>query len=389
MPWDHLNEPQRRGHLWIRAVCGVANSRDSTSYRCDLRLASHPEPQRPFAARLVRSLFAWVFLPVLLAGCAQTQGWAWPEAPWRASLDVSARHYGFDWRIEGDPALAPLQVFDDGRRVWLQYPLDAPVPAVFQRSVQGDRLLQPRREGDYLVIEGVPDHLVMRGGHRMAQARREAGQESGPASSPSVDALAPTPVDSAVPVIPAAKTTDGAAPIQATQAAQTVSVAPAMRAAVPVPVMTSEPVIPQASAVMTNPVPAPAAVPDLRPAPIPVGARDPMAASASKAMSVSKVAAAAEFHVSPEDGNIRKALGRWARDAGWLFDAEHWAVDVDIPLAGSAAFGDAFRPAVRGLLAATELGERPLQPCFYANRVLRVVPLAQRCDRTLGPKETS
>lgn len=88
------------------------------------------------------------------------------------------------------------------------------------------------------------------------------------------------------------------------------------------------------------------------------------------------------FEATPADGNIRRALGRWARSAGWIFDAEHWAVDVDIPLAGSAAFGEEFVPAVRGLLAATELGDRPLQPCFYANQVLRVIPLAQRCDRT-------
>jgi hypothetical protein len=99
----------------------------------------------------------------------------------------------------------------------------------------------------------------------------------------------------------------------------------------------------------------------------------------------SRAASSASFEATPSDGNLRRALGRWARSAGWTFEPEHWAVDVDIPLAGSAAFGPDFVPAVRELLAATELGDRPLQPCFYANRVLRVVPLAQRCDRTQAP----
>jgi hypothetical protein len=36
------------------------------------------------------------------------------------------------------------------------------------------------------------------------------------------------------------------------------------------------------------------------------------------------------------------------------------------------------------LIEATELSDRPLQPCFYANQVLRVVPLAEACDRTLA-----
>jgi hypothetical protein len=89
------------------------------------------------------------------------------------------------------------------------------------------------------------------------------------------------------------------------------------------------------------------------------------------------------YRVSPGDENMRRALSRWAGVAGWTFQPEHWAVDVDIPLAGSADFSDDFKRSVRELLATTELGERPLQPCFYTNRVLRVVPLPQACDRTM------
>lgn len=81
---------------------------------------------------------------------------------------------------------------------------------------------------------------------------------------------------------------------------------------------------------------------------------------------------------------MRQALERWALSAGWTFSAEHWAVDVDIPLVGQASFQTDFKSAVRELLAATELGDRPLQPCFYSNRVVRVVPYAQACDRSKG-----
>jgi len=90
------------------------------------------------------------------------------------------------------------------------------------------------------------------------------------------------------------------------------------------------------------------------------------------------------YGVSPKDGTIRQALERWARVSGWDFSAEHWAVDVDIPLVGKAEFDTDFKSAVRELLGATEMGERPLQPCFYPNRVLRVVPYAQPCDRRNG-----
>jgi hypothetical protein len=91
------------------------------------------------------------------------------------------------------------------------------------------------------------------------------------------------------------------------------------------------------------------------------------------------------FEVSPKDDTLRAALARWARIAGWTFDVEHWAVDADIPIVGSARFDASFKPAVQQLVAATELADRPLQPCFYSNQVLRIVPYAQSCDRTAGP----
>tara|TARA_R110000851_G_scaffold295568_1_gene450512 strand:- start:98228 stop:99046 length:819 start_codon:yes stop_codon:yes gene_type:complete len=87
------------------------------------------------------------------------------------------------------------------------------------------------------------------------------------------------------------------------------------------------------------------------------------------------------FKVSPADGTMRETLARWAKTAQWDFGPEHWAVDVDIPIVGSARFDTSFEDAVRSLVSSSELGDRPLQPCFYSNRVLRVVPFAQPCDR--------
>ncbi len=90
------------------------------------------------------------------------------------------------------------------------------------------------------------------------------------------------------------------------------------------------------------------------------------------------------FVAGPPDTTLRAVLGRWAAQAGWTFSAEHWALNADIPLQGQARFEGEFKTAVRELLRATELADRPLQPCFYANQVLRVVPLAQSCDRSRG-----
>lgn len=304
-------------------------------------------------------------LALTLAGCATSEGPQW----WRtlAGLPSASGHFRFEWHIEGDPSVAPLQVFDDGRRIWLQYPAGQLAPALFERTAAGDRLLHPEREGDYLVIQGVPERLAVRGGHLQAQIWRDgAAGAAGALAAPE----AFTPLGASAE--PASAIVSSVAPVAT---APVLSPAPATVSA--------------ASAHAVAPSSPPPAL--VRPGPASSGA----AASPRRPPSASDSAAAnrprrpGPFEATPADGNIRRALGRWARVAGWAFESEHWAVDVDIPLAGSAAFGDEFVPAVRGLLAATELGDRPLQPCFYANQVLRVIPLAQRCDRTQLPGASS
>jgi hypothetical protein len=296
-----------------------------------------------------------VCFSLVLAGCATQQSEAW----WRDFAGLSPRiaQYHFGWQLSGDPDLAPLQVFDDGTDIWLQYPAGQAVPAVFARTPAGDTLLRARRDGDYLRVRGVHSHLLMRGGLSMAEARRQ-GKGSGSVEAPAAPASTLAPV-----VLPVA----AVGPV-ATPAAPKPMAVPV---AGPVPALiSSRPSVAghAAQAVSLG------TVPGARPA--------PASASIGQAAGLPVVGKKQSFEVTPGDGNVRRALGRWARQAGWTFEPEHWAVDVDIPLAGSAEFDEHFRSAVRSLLAATELGDRPVQPCFYANQVMRVVPLAQRCDRT-------
>lgn len=90
------------------------------------------------------------------------------------------------------------------------------------------------------------------------------------------------------------------------------------------------------------------------------------------------------FDVRPSDMTVRDVLTRWAQQTGWTHKPEHWALDRDLPVSGTAdasAFGFDFKIAVRKLLASTEMTDRPVQPCFYSNHVVRVVPRAELCDR--------
>lgn len=287
-----------------------------------------------------------LLLPLALSACTGPAAGPWPawSWPWPPSHQgggpavpsgagsAAYARFDFHWQLSGDPEIMPVQVFDDGERMWLQFMPEGAWPAVFDVGAGGWRPLAYRREGPYMVLEGVHGQLELRGGHLRGGIRR-ARHESGPAeggAQPTVDRPRAMPV------------ADSAA-VGAAEAPRAIAQAAGIR---------------DAAAAVAGP---PDRVPGLN-AETPAGS----------------------FTVSPADVTMRQALERWAAAAGWMFHAEHWAVDVDIPLVGRASFETDFKSAVRELLAATEMGDRPLQPCFYSNHVLRIVPHAQACDRRGG-----
>jgi hypothetical protein len=217
-----------------------------------------------------------------------------------------------------------MQVFDDGRQTWLQFLPGQAVPAIFVVTAAGTEHPVPyRRHEPYVVVQGKWQTLLLRGGHLQARADYVRGT-----AAPAPGAIAAT---SQAPGAPARLASQhGGEPATPTSA---------------VPMMTDKAAL-AASSKHEKP-------PQKKP-----------------------------YRASQNDENMRRVLVSWAKIAGWTFDPEHWAVDVDIPLSGSANFEGDFKQAVRELLATTELGELPVQPCFYANRVLRVVSIAQACDRS-------
>ncbi|MDP5111981.1 MAG: TcpQ domain-containing protein [Burkholderiaceae bacterium] len=240
-----------------------------------------------------------VFVMSLQACTGSAPGWRIspgdnPSAIPKGALD-------FSWRLSGDRAVAPMQVFSDATHTWLQWQPGQPLPAIFGFTEAGEKLVSYERQGPYTRLEGAWTRLVFRGAHQQAQARRILSPVTGQASAVNPDSSSHSAPPEAVVV-----------------------------AAVPV-----------------------------------------------------KSVSPPFYAVIETDVNLRQALARWAGLSGWRFQAEHWAVDVDIPLTATANFSDDFVSSVRALIEATELSDRPLQPCFYANQVLRVVPLAEACDRTL------
>lgn len=293
----------------------------------------------------------------LLSSCAGMPEWAL-IVPSKSKQGIAAvSHYSFAWRLSGDRAVAPIQAFDNGNKTWLQFPPQRPLPAVFEHTAAGDRPLKYTQEGPYMVLDGVWPQLVLRGGRLQSRVERllEPGNEAVTAAVSSDQPGTPPITASAMPM---------AVPSEALPAT------PPVNTPVIAPVLPAD-----FSAAAKQSAPA---------APLPSLALQAAANAVALPVAGASDASVQHFAVSPKDLNLRSALARWAKSAGWTFEPEHWAVDADIPIVASATFEPGFKLAVQDLVASTELADRPLQPCFYSNRVLRIVPYAQQCDRTVS-----
>jgi type IV secretion system protein VirB9 len=86
-----------------------------------------------------------------------------------------------DYGFSGDPSLKPSAAFDDGRKTFFRF--DGPVPAIFAVQSNGQETLRNfRKEGPYMVIDGVARQYTLRDGdqwtcvfrlHRPALPKRQ------------------------------------------------------------------------------------------------------------------------------------------------------------------------------------------------------------------------
>ncbi|WP_395622108.1 TrbG/VirB9 family P-type conjugative transfer protein [Sphingomonas daechungensis] len=76
---------------------------------------------------------------------------------------VVAPKINYDWKQKGDKEIQPSRVYDDGRSLYLQWAAGAAMPALFERDEDGrEGLLNYRQQGSFVVVDSVPNTLVMR-----------------------------------------------------------------------------------------------------------------------------------------------------------------------------------------------------------------------------------
>ena len=267
----------------------------------------------------------WIVIGLMVQGCMGPAR-PWPQNNQSAVLSPTGQ-LDFAWKLSGERTIAPLQVFSDATQTWLQWLPQQAIPLILSSDREGERVLSYTRQDPYTIIAGHWPRLIFRLGNQQAQARRVRTDSQASQS-----------------------------PVQQTSARSSAATTR------PASTAMSRSATEESASAFTPTTPA------------------------KQVNEVNSVTAStAVYAVTPEDQHLRQTLTRWAHISGWHFQAEHWGVEVDIPLSGAAKFSDDFISSVQALVEATELSERPLQPCFYANQVLRVIAISESCDRTSTP----
>nr|WP_234689635.1 P-type conjugative transfer protein VirB9 [Allorhizobium ampelinum] len=91
------------------------------------------------------------------------------EAEYRAAnpnqAGIDKANVNLDYTYKGGPKLKPAMIFDDGKKTFFKFRPNSRVPAIF--SVNGDyteTLLNFRREGEYIVVDGTAQQFTLRDG---------------------------------------------------------------------------------------------------------------------------------------------------------------------------------------------------------------------------------
>lgn len=276
-----------------------------------------------------------------------------------ASPAQAQTRFDFSYRVSD----SRINVFDDGQVTRLQLPEGLQLPAVIARTPAGEQILTPRRDGVYLVLDGVHAQIAL----VWANNRNVQIQYTGTMTDARQGRAAAHPSMPAAVVAAAAAAPMSVTPVSPAVAAQRLASEVRMASSSTAPALQDHTLTPAASTGATAPG-ASKAVPAVDTAK--ADAADPAAPAAP----------AITFAVRERE-TVREALTRWSKDAGWTHLPEHYTVDFDVQILGTVTPYTDFRTGVRALLATTSMTQKPLQPCFYSNHVLRVILRTQRCDQ--------
>ena len=125
----------------------------------------------------------------------EAQALATPPGEPRAEPPIDPATLNFAWRTKGKQNLLPSRIYDDGNATYLTWPAKALLPAMQIRNEKGvEGPVNFAVRGEVLVIDGVPDLIVLRSGKDVAELQNVGPKRPEPApAAPTPLAAAPQP----------------------------------------------------------------------------------------------------------------------------------------------------------------------------------------------------
>ncbi|MEW4449780.1 TrbG/VirB9 family P-type conjugative transfer protein [Qipengyuania sp. JC766] len=78
---------------------------------------------------------------------------------------IDPTQINFEWAREGDTALMPSEIYDDGNATYLVWPAGEAIPAILVKNAKEDEgPVNYTTRGEAIVVEGVPAEIILRSG---------------------------------------------------------------------------------------------------------------------------------------------------------------------------------------------------------------------------------
>jgi type IV secretion system protein VirB9 len=167
--------PNKRANaLFVKPL--AANARSNMTVITDRHTYYFDLIASPQAKPLYVLRFSYPDKPKPAADMAQA-GLNGEEAALAAgALPADPAALNFGWTRKGKASLLPARIFDDGASVYVSWSAGEPVPAILIKDAMGaEGPVNYAVRGDVIVIEGVPDQIVLRRGKDAATLDRAPG----------------------------------------------------------------------------------------------------------------------------------------------------------------------------------------------------------------------
>lgn len=291
--------------------------------------------------------------------------------------------YEFNWKQSGDSGISPVQIFDNGQRIYLQFATGTEIPAIFADAPGGRILLAWEAQSPYIVVPHMEARLAFRLGKREALAWRAGlppeGSYTGMATPARVTGTAATPATREQ--LAFRRTAADAAAGPDPSYRPIVVSAPPVQAPVPTPAQPIVASVPDGSSLSTfmstaigGPLLDQAAGESGLAANAVAPAVGPPSSIATVDVSTVEVAPAppAERSWQAEVGKtVQQTLDAWSQEAGW--QTVKWQPDFDYVIEAPASFRGEFLDAANDLLSAYDAAKRKFRGLAYRdNKVLEV-----------------